>query len=262
MEHHWKRNLQVAQRLYQSLTNQQETSMLRFNTPYIGVYEISDQYFCEKQVEISRKTGEPETERTRLGKESHESLLKDTQPIKTEESWKLIFSGQKIAIMNMLLITRWKDVVIIGRPDFIYFENAKPLWLLEYKFTKNRVPSDSHHVQARLYSFLVHRMGFDMSNLAYAIVLANTRPTEYQKWRRSVFKSVSKKKISKTEKVVLKIDNGHAFLRRPDLDKAKRELEWALGYWKLEREAIPTKKPTKCIACVHSKICEASLART
>lgn len=64
MKHCWKQNLQVVQHLYQTLTNQRETSMLRFNTPYLGVYEISGQYFCEKQVEISRKIGQPEISET------------------------------------------------------------------------------------------------------------------------------------------------------------------------------------------------------
>jgi len=261
MEETWQKSLARTLSLYNKAVSEKENSKLRFKVPFLGVYEISDQFFCEKQVEISRKEGVFETERTKRGKELHKALTAGMERARTSEVWKEIFSGRGMAVMNMLLIAEWKGVPIIGRPDFLFFKNSKPLWLFEYKFTNMRIPADSSHVQARLYGLLLKQMGFDTSLLKCAIVLANEKPRQFDNWRRSVFIKVTRTRILR-EKAVVKIEAGRAFVRRPDLRKAEKELSFALGYWKLEREAIPTKNVSKCMACNYSKYCDLGSVQT
>jgi len=255
MNEKWQKSLTDVLSLYEEALSPKRKTRLRFDAPFLGVYEIADQFFCEKQVEISRREGELETSLTKRGKELHQALSIGMKQAKTDEIWKEIFSRRGIAIMNMLLIAKWEKVLIIGRPDFVFFKDSKPLWLFEYKFTNMRIPPDSSHVQARLYSLLLKLMGFDISLLKCAIVLANEKPQQFDNWRRSVFSKVARTKTLK-EKAVVKVDAGRVFLRRPDFKKAENELSFALGYWKFEREVIPTRNPSKCMACRYSQHCD------
>ena len=49
-------------------------SVLRFNVPFLCVSEISEQYYCEKKVEMARVLGEITTEHKIIGQEVHEPL--------------------------------------------------------------------------------------------------------------------------------------------------------------------------------------------
>jgi len=44
------------------------------------------------------------------------------------------------------------------------------------------------------------------------------------------------------------------------INRARKELEWALDFWRKKREAIPTKKAGKCATCEFKKLCPASLS--
>ena len=171
--------------------------ILRFNMPYVGVYWIADQFFCEKQVEISMKMGELETEKTEKGKKFHEEISLGMEKATIEQVWNEILSGRNICVSNLPLIAKWKGIPIIGRADLLYFSESKPLWLFEFKFTSMRIPPDSSHVQARLYSLLLKLMGLDISILKYAIVLAKYKPKNFQKWRKTLINRVKHHKMLK-----------------------------------------------------------------
>jgi len=81
------KKLQEIGRLLQEASRLAESgkSKLRFQALYLGVYEIADQYFCEKRVELARKHGELETEEMRLGKGAHEALTEGFPTIQQEE---------------------------------------------------------------------------------------------------------------------------------------------------------------------------------
>lgn len=229
--------------------------ILRFNKPYVGVYWIADQFFCEKQVEISMKMGELETERKKRGKEFHEEISLGMEKATMEQVWNKILSGRNVCVSNLRLAAKWKGIPIIGRADLLCFSESKPLWLFEFKFTSMRIPPDSSHVQARLYSLLLKLMGLDISILRYAIVLAKHKPKNFEKWRKSLIDRVKHHKMLKG-KTILKINNCRIFIRKPELNKAESELSFALKYWLGEREAIPTKNPSKCKACKYNAYCD------
>lgn len=46
-----------------------------------------------------------------------------------------------------------------------------------------------------------------------------------------------------------------------DLREARKNAAWALGFWKGEREAIPTTRPDKCRVCEFRELCPASRFR-
>ena len=241
--------------LLDSIKSATSKSGLRFNVSSVGVSWIARQYFCEKQVELYMKHGEVENERIKMGKEFHENIHIGMEEVKLEKVLNDILSGRSVYVSEMPLAAKWKGVPIVGRVDLLLFSNSKPLWLFEFKFTDSSIPPDSSHVQARIYSLLLKLMGFDVSMLKYAIVLTKDRPEEFGVWRDSILNEVQEH-ISTKEKVVIKIDKCRVFIRKPNLDKAEEELNFALGYWLNKREAIPTKKPSKCESCVYSKYCD------
>jgi len=184
------KKLQEIGRLLQEASRLAESgkSKLRFQALYLGVYEIADQYFCEKRVELARKHGELETEEMRLGEEAHEALTEGLPTIQQEEVWRRIIKGEEV-ILNMQLIAKWKGVIILGRPDTVYFRRGQPFWLFEYKFTKSRIPQDSHHAQARIYSLILDEMGFNTNKLTYAIVLGDPKLKDHDQWKHLIFPS-------------------------------------------------------------------------
>ncbi|MEM3784097.1 MAG: hypothetical protein QXY88_03590, partial [Candidatus Bathyarchaeia archaeon] len=165
---------------------------MRFNVPYVGVYWIADQFFCEKQVELYMRGEEVKIERTKFGKDFHEGISAGMEKADLEKIWDDILSGRSVYVSNMPLAAKWKEVPIIGRADLLFFSNGMPLWLFEFKFTNMRIPPDSSHVQARIYSLLLKLMGFDVSMLTYAIVLAKNKPENFETWRRLVLNKVQK----------------------------------------------------------------------
>jgi len=54
-------------------------SILRFNVPYLSVSEISQQYYCERKVEMARVLGKIEKEHEIIGREVHEILQRDAE---------------------------------------------------------------------------------------------------------------------------------------------------------------------------------------
>ncbi|MHA1712377.1 MAG: PD-(D/E)XK nuclease family protein [Candidatus Freyarchaeota archaeon] len=222
--------------------------------------EIADQYYCEKKVELTRRYGREATPEMLLGREAHEKLLEGTIKIKMEKLWKQIAYGLPVMVREMLLLGKYKDVIIMGIADGVYFEEGVPKLLLEYKFTRSHRPWHDHHVQARIYCFLLHLMGFNTKKLKYALILAPPKCKVKKGLKKKIIDIIirnSGKDIyeEKIEGTTLKI-----YAADFQINHARKELDWALDFWRKKREAIPTKKAGKCTACEFQKLCSASLS--
>jgi len=86
-------------------------------------------------------------------------------------------------VREMPLLGRHKNIIVAGVADAITFFKASPVLLCEHKFSSKPIPFRDHHVQARLYCYLLNLMGFDTSNLQYALVLAPPESREDDKLR-------------------------------------------------------------------------------
>src|SRR5436309_868614 len=67
---------------------------LKHGARVIGVSELANQFYCEKQVELSRLRGKTVTADMMIGRQSHETLLTGTVKISLEGLWAEIFSGK------------------------------------------------------------------------------------------------------------------------------------------------------------------------
>ena len=257
----WKDSLERFERLISELREKMEKgeSDLRFNVPAVPVSSIAGQYYCEKKVELVQKYGREATQEMMLGREAHEKLLEGAIKIKREKVWRQIAHGLPSMVREMPLLGKYKDVILIGIADGVYFGGGVPKLLFEYKFTKRPRPWRDYHIQARTYCLLLHLMGFDTERLKYALILA---PPECRgrKELRGIVKTVLSNlgegiMEEKVDGIVIKI-----YVADFEINTAKEDLDWALDFWRKEREAKPTRKAGKCATCVFRKECPDSLA--
>jgi len=254
----WEHQLKEYNSLLEQLVQKLERGEgeLKFNRPFIMASDIADQYFCEKKVEMRYLHGEIETERKTLGTEAHEKLLEGSVKIKREELWKKIYKGKPVLTPEMLLIAKYKDLVMAGRPDVILFVRGYPLILLEYKFSKNRIPFRDQHVQARTYGILLRNMGFDTNQLLYAIVMVEPEARDDEELKERVINAVIKVIKNGPKEAVLTVENARIYVNKFDHTEAEQDLDWAVEFWTKQRETIPTRNLNKCRSCEYSSECK------
>jgi CRISPR/Cas system-associated exonuclease Cas4 (RecB family) len=244
--------------LVEELIRKREESQgaLRFSKQVIAASDIAEQYFCEKKVELQYLHGEVETEDKAIGTEGHENLLQDAVRIEMEELWKKIYEKKPVFVPEMLLLAKYRDVVLAGRPDLVIFRNGCPLVVFEYKFTKSRIAYLTYHVQVRAYGLLLRNMGFDTSRLFYAIVLADQEARHDRNLKRSVVEAVAE---NGPKEGVLEIQNAGIHLHKFSQADAEKDVDWAIDFWKNSREAITTNNTNKCKNCEYRAECEKSI---
>lgn len=225
---------------------------LRFERSTIAASDIAEQFFCEKKVEMQFLYGEIESEAKMIGNQAHEKLLEDSVRVKREEMWQAIYGKDPVLALETLFLAQVKDVVIAGKPDSILFRDGYPLVVFEYKFSRNQTAYVTHHVQARTYGLLLESIGFNTSYLHYAIVIADPITRIDRSLKKRVAAAIGKNGL---KDAVLEIENGKVYLHKYDRAEAEKDLDWAVKFWKKEREAIPTENTNKCRKCEYSSQC-------
>lgn len=236
-----------------SETQKRGKELYRFNRSTIIASDIAQQYFCEKKVEMQYLYGKIETEAKILGSEGHETLLIDTIRVKREDLWKKIYEDKPIIVHEMFLLSKYKDVVLAGKPDIIIFKNGLPLILFEFKFTRSTRPFRNQHVQARTYGVLLKNLGFDTGQLLYAIVKSHPETKNDETLKQRVSETVLKNGL---EAGIFTTGKTKIFISNFNQTEAERDLDWAIEFWKKQREPIPTRNSNKCRACEYKIQCE------
>jgi CRISPR/Cas system-associated exonuclease Cas4 (RecB family) len=254
----WKRQLERYNALLELIARRKEKKegLLRFSRCTVMASDVSGQYFCEKKVEMGYLYGEVETETKNQGTEAHQNLLEGTQEASQEDVWKAVYSNEPVMALEWLLLAEYGDIILAGQPDSVLFENGVPLVVFEYKFSRSRRAYPSHHVQAGFYGLLLKNLGFDTGKLFYAIVVADRRARHDLNLRDNVVEAVKKNGF---KNAILPIENAVIYLNRFDEEAAKSSLEWALQYWKGQREAISTTNPNKCRNCEYKEECKSAI---
>lgn len=225
---------------------------LRFNRTFIIASDIAEQYFCEKKVEMKYLHGEIVTEAKTTGIEAHERLLEDAVEVKKEELWEKIYAKKTVFALELLLAARYDDVILAGRPDSILFQNGEPKIVFEFKFSRSGIAYPSHHVQARIYGILLENMGFNTDNLYYSIVVADPTSKGDPNLQQKAMNAIKEKKLEET---LVSIENANVYHYKFDKIAAKKNLSWALDFWKKSREALPATNSNKCLSCEYQKKC-------
>ncbi len=256
----WKKQLENFDLLIKELKESRDAhARLRFGRLVIAASDIAEQFYCEKKLEMEFLHGEVETEAKNIGTEAHESLTEDAVKVNRERLWQDIYSDKPMFALEMPLLGKYGDVFLAGKPDSVLFASGCPLVVFEYKFSRSGVAYPSYHVQAQIYCVLLGSMGFDVSKLFYAIVVADPKTKGSRALRQEVANTVTRREI---EEATHSIDNAKIYCNKFNRDNAEKDLMWALEFWKQSREAQETSNQNKCARCEYQIHCRGSTGQT
>jgi type I site-specific restriction-modification system R (restriction) subunit len=122
----WKRQLEKYNSLLEQIVQRREKKegLLRFNRCTVSASDVAGQYYCEKKVEMEYLYGEVETETKNQGTEAHENLLEGSEAVVQEDLWKAVYAKERVLALELLLLAEYNDVVLVGQPDSVLFENG------------------------------------------------------------------------------------------------------------------------------------------
>lgn len=222
----------------------------------IPVHKIATQFYCEKQVDLAREYGDRTSPEMAAGTEAHEAATAEATEVARDEMWTRIASGEFVGYLETLFALDIGDHVTVGKPDTVYFANCQPVVLVERKTTKspeNAYPSQT--MQSWLYCYMLDEMGFDTDLLRFVIL---THP------RSLGTETETLKRVERTAIETLGAEGSRQLQEAPPVyahefayEAADRidDLEWALEYWRAEREPVATDNAAKCRPCNHSDVC-------
>jgi CRISPR/Cas system-associated exonuclease Cas4 (RecB family) len=249
----WEQQLEEYTSLLKQVVQKPKKGELRFDNSCVRASDVASQYYCEKKVEMQYLYGEIETETKNQGTEAHEKLLEGSEEVSRQNLWKKIHGKRPVFALELLLLAKYKGLILAGRPDCILFEKGFPLIIFEYKFSRSQRDYLSYHVQARTYGILLKNMGFDISKLFYAIVVADHRAKDDDQLKARVVDTILKNRPKDT---VLTTENAVIYLNKFNPNEAELALDWAIEFWKGQREATQTMNPNKCRSCEYNADCE------
>jgi len=247
----WKQHLEEYLSFLKEVAEDRE-GILKFGRKVIAASDIAEQFFCEKKVEMQYLYGEIETEAKIVGTEGHSRLLEDVVKVRREELWQKIYGENPVLALESLFFAKFNDIIIAGKPDSILFRNGLPLVVLEHKFSRRLVAYETYHVQARMYCLLLGNIGFDTKLLFYAIVVADPVVQSDKNFKKNVLAAINK---NGPREGILELDNARVFFCKYNQGDAEKNLNWAVKFWKKERQAIPTTNPNKCKTCEYFEKC-------
>ena len=254
----WKKQLEEFESLLHQIAEKKEDrkGLLRFDRCTICASDVAGQYYCEKKIELEYLYGEVETETKNQGSEAHESLLEGSEEVSREDLWRSVHSEGSVLALEWLLLARYEDLILVGKPDAVLFEDGFPLVVLEYKFSRSKRAYSSHHVQAGFYGILLKNIGFDVGKLYYAIVVADRSSKYDPNLKQRVVEAITENGLKNS---IIPIENAVIYLNKFDEQVAESSLDWAIQFWKSQREATLTTNHSKCIVCEYKEKCETLL---
>ncbi|TDA31309.1 MAG: hypothetical protein DSO02_06800 [Hadesarchaea archaeon] len=218
-----------------------EGGRLRFGLSSVSASDIAAQFYCERKVEFRYTVGRIRTQEMMEGENRHAKLVEKAVRKTPEEILRSALEGKPVWATELFLASSFGGVFVTGKPDALVFEGGRPIRVVEYKFTEARTPAHYHHVQARVYCLLLRSLGMDTSHLKYVIFLLPPS---------------SSPPFDRISKLVLEGGGEEGvFLFEPDWERGRRELIWALQYWKGRREAQPTATKIRCESCEYRERC-------
>jgi CRISPR/Cas system-associated exonuclease Cas4 (RecB family) len=251
----WERQLEEYYSLLEQVIQKSKKGEgeLRFSNSCVRASDVASQYFCEKKVEMKYIYGQIETETKNMGTEAHEKLLEGSEEVSRQNLWKKLHQKKRIFALELPLLAKYKGLVLAGSPDCVLFKDGVPLVIFEYKFSRSKRDYLSYHVQARTYGTILKGMGFDVSRLFYAIIVADRRAKDDDQLKKRVVDTILKSTLTEA---VLTTENAVIYLKKFDAEEAELSLDWAIEFWKNQREAIQTRNPNKCRSCEYTEECK------
>lgn len=222
---------------------------------------LASQFYCEQKVALTREHGDVPTPAKARGTATHEAAAAAAEPISDEEFWAAMERGDRTVLVESPLVSEAAEFLLSGVPDAVLFDDGKPQLLFERKTTArpDRLYKNQRF-QAWLYGYMLDRLGHDTDELTVAILsheqsLNATIATELQELVLRGYAELApgSHELTNAPRSVLHLSEFSPVEYVEDLD-------WALEYWRDEREPIPTTVAGKCRACEYADRCAESQA--
>jgi CRISPR/Cas system-associated exonuclease Cas4 (RecB family) len=230
----------------------QGDTVVRFGRPWVAASNIADQYYCEQKVELRCLLGEIETEVKQQGSEGHDELAADAITTSRHELFQQIFSEQLTVAQEIFLLARYKGLILVGQPDAVAFHHGCALFLFEFKFSRSRIPYHSYHVQAHVYGKILESMNIDIQTLYYAIAII---PPSLRHEKALFHKIVQAVLDHGPHEASFPVEESHVHIYAYHTTSAEDDIDWALEYWRSQRDAVSTRNPNKCARCEYEESC-------
>lgn len=256
----WIERLKTQNRRLRNLKNNPKIDLVN-GLPWVRIRDLADQFYCESKVDLELKLGKKYIRDLRDGSKVHSKVDSALVRVSLKKLIEDIIS-KKPLIAKLAVDFEIDGVPIFGKSDQIFFRNAKPCYLFEFKsanYNLDRIYI-GEKVQALLYGFGLDKMGFDCSKLCLAVIKVrrDLGSEYYQKLTKNVIQHLDLMK-NKKERIsygYTKIEGGYVhWWKYNGISELEAELRDKLGYWTKKRAPVKAKNPKKCKSCQYRKEC-------
>jgi hypothetical protein len=233
-------------------------SLLRFGRRTVAVSSIAQQFYCEMALHLSILRPLRPTREMQSGTAGHEAVAALGVPMTHEESIEqaIVEREKPLCIYEFKIGWEHEGVPILGFVDEAWFQEGAVERLAERKFSRSLGIYRPYHVQAALYCLGLGEMGFDTGHTQYCITVFRRDCHDCDRLGDGDCPLQAGESSSYECEKGAGISDCFPF----DREKATSDLEWALGYWRYDREPLASPSPRKCRSCRWKAYCEASIA--
>lgn len=222
---------------------------------YVPVHKLAEQFFCEMKVEQGYLNPEIEiTEAKANGIKIHDRMI--PTKVTLEKIIEGILSKSRF-VASFTIGALVGKLRIVGKPDAIVFENAKPIYVIEIK-TVLKNPKEvwlDEVVQARIYGLLLDRMGFDCSNLKIVVAKVIQNVIDAERMLHDIINDLG---VHDEGSYHIKNRSLHCFEYAKAT--AEKDVLKMQDYWTNKRAPLQTNWTSRCRVCGYRDICPRSLA--
>jgi hypothetical protein len=229
--------------------------LLRYGRRTVPVSTIAQQFYCEKAVQLSIERPRAPTGEMLAGTAGHEAVATLGVTMSPEQAVAEAVAARERPLCIYEFRIGWQHcgVTVLGFVDEAWFRGGHVDLVAERKFSGSLAIYKPYHVQAALYCLGLGEMGFS---------------TEHCEYRISVFKrdchTCDSLKAGDCPGSAMNADNyaceSGACISQSfpfDRESAMTDLNWALEFWTMEREAEPTTVASRCRYCRYRLFCDA-----
>lgn len=232
--------------------------LLRYGRRTVAVSTIAQQFYCEKAVQLSVERPRPPTSEMLSGIAGHEMVAALGVTMSPEQAVieAVAAREQPLCIYEFRIGWTHNGVTILGFVDEAWFRGGHVDLVAERKFSGTLAIHTPYHVQAALYCLGLGQMGFSTEHSNYRITVFKRDCHRCGRLEAGDCPGTSMEADSYSCESGACTSQSFPF----DSESAMRDLNWALEFWTMEREAEPTSNPSRCRYCRYRLVCNARKA--
>jgi len=229
--------------------------LLRYGRRTVAVSTIAQQFYCEKAVQYSIERPRAPTSEMLSGIAGHEAVaaLGVTMSPEQAVAEAVIAREQPLCIYEFRIGWQHCGVTILGFVDEAWFRAGHVDLVAERKFSGSLSIRTPYHVQAALYCLGLGEMGFRTGGSNYRISVFKRECHSCERLKAGDCPGTPMDADSYSCGFGACISQSFPF----DREAAMADLNWALEFWTMEREAEATKHSSRCRYCRYRLVCDA-----